>query len=94
MKDPEDNPYSGVSMLDHNRSHSTLMKVSSVSGSKLLTVERLNSARNSNAFSKGAFQFDQDPERQSPSANKELIEAQKPFEMAKELEHPGTMPQQ
>lgn len=50
-------------MLDHNRSHSTLMKVSSVSGSKLLTVERLNSARNSNAVPKDPMQFDQDPER-------------------------------
>ena len=63
------------------------MKVSSVSGSKLLTVERLNSARNSNALSKGAFKLDQGAERQSASANKELSDTQQqPFEMAKELE--------
>lgn len=62
-------------MLDHNRSHSTLMKVSSVSGSKLLTVEKLNSARNSNALSRGAFKFDQDPERQSPAPNEEVSDA-------------------
>lgn len=63
------------------------MKVSSVSGSKLLTVERLNSARNSNALSKGAFQFDQDPERQSESANREQTDADRqPFEAAQELE--------
>ena len=74
-------------MVDHNRSHSALMKVSSVSGSKLLTVERLNSARNSAALSKGAFQFDQDPERQSESANREQTDADRqPFEAAQELE--------
>lgn len=91
IKDPEDNPYGGVSLLDHNRSHSTAMKVSSISGSKLLTVERLNSARNSHApkdsLSKGGFPLEQDPERQTPSDNKELSETQKPpFEVAKELE--------
>ena len=76
-----------VSMLDHNRSHSTLMKVSSVSGSKLLTVEKLNSARHSHAFSRDPFRLEQEPEKQSPAPSKEFQEAQKsPFEKAKDIE--------
>lgn len=61
-----------VSMLDHNRSHSTLMKVSSVSGSKLLTVEKLNSARHSYAIARDTFRLEQEAEKDSAAPSKEL----------------------
>jgi hypothetical protein len=84
-KEPDEHnpPNAAVSMLDHNRSHSTLMKVSSVSGSKLLTVEKLNSARNSHALSRDPFRLEQEAEKLSPAPSKDLQEVQKsPFEKA------------